>query len=95
VGILILINLVLKQRTQHNNSMSTNFQITSARPEEPKSEQSQLCLRGVPVSSYKGPHTEHNSRTFPLLLHQAEWSIQGDAERGDGNDDPLSSAIRY
>ncbi len=21
------------------------------------------------VASYKGPHTEHNSRTFPLLLH--------------------------
>jgi len=21
------------------------------------------------ISSYKGPHTKHNSRTFPLLLH--------------------------
>jgi len=28
-----------------------------------------LCLGLWPISSYKGPHTEHNLHTFPLLLH--------------------------
>ncbi len=29
------------------------------------------------VPSYKGPHTEHNSRTFPLLLHYYVKSERG------------------
>jgi hypothetical protein len=30
------------------------------------------------VPSYKGPHTEHNSRTFPLLLH---YYVKSERER--------------